>query len=104
MLSVPSWDLFLSLFFFTLTAYGFILNREKVTVTILSTYVSLVVATAWGPSFYKLFTGNAVLFNQLWFRTNVSQFTVQLGIFAVYMVLLSLKSEISGPVSKGGGF
>ena len=97
MVTMPSWDLFIALFFITIVAYGFILQREKVTVTLLSTYVGMVVASVWGKAVYEVISGNTVILNQVWLRSGLSLFATKMGIFIIFLVALSLKGEFSNP-------
>lgn len=92
-MSTPSWDLFIVIFFAVITGYGFILQKEKTAATLISTYVALVVTTVWGQTIFDLLTGNTVLFNQVWFRTNANPFVIKTIIFSLFIVLLALKAE-----------
>jgi len=92
-LGSPSWDLFIIIFLIIATGYGFVLQKEKATATLLSTYVALVVTTVWGESVYKIISGNAILANQAILKGNINPFTVKVFVFALFIVLLSLKGE-----------
>lgn len=92
-MSAPSWDLFIVIFFAVITGYGFILQKEKTAATLLATYVALVITTVWGQTIFDLLSGNTVLFNQVWFRTNANPFVIKTVIFGLFIVLLSLKAE-----------
>lgn len=89
----PSWDLLVTIFFIMGIGYGFILQRDRILATLVGTYIGLAVTTVWGDTIYSLFSGNTVLFNQLWFRSSASPFTIKVALFAFFIVMLSLKGE-----------
>ena len=101
MSSTPSWDLFIILFFVVGMAYGFILQREKIVVTMVSIYVALVVTAVLSNPTLLFFQGDKTILNQIWVRANTTPFTVQTGIFVAIIILLSAKSGITGAKGKG---
>jgi len=104
MLVVPTWDLFITLFFVIGVGYGAIMQREKILSTLVSVYIGMAVATVWGPKVYAFLQGNNVFFNQLFIRTNASEFTVKTFIFAAIVVLLTIKGDFSVSLQKIEGF
>ena len=103
MIVVPTWDLFITLFFVTVVGYGVILQREKIIATLVSTYVALAVATVQGETVYEFFNGNSILFNQFWIRSNLSEFSIKALLFAVVIVLLTIKGDFAVTMGKAGG-
>ncbi|HLC38792.1 MAG TPA: hypothetical protein VJJ80_01545 [Patescibacteria group bacterium] len=89
----PSWDLFIIIFLAIATGYGFILQKEKAAATLISTYIALAVTSVWGEAVYNILSGNTILFNQVWFQSHLSIFTVKAIMFGAFIVLLSLKGE-----------
>jgi len=88
-----TWDLFITMFFIVTFGYGFILQRERATATLVSSYIALAVTTAWGDVIYGLLSGNTTLFDQIWFKSNFTPFTTKCAIFGIFFVLLSLRGE-----------
>lgn len=103
MIVVPTWDLFITLFFVVVVGYGVILQREKIIATLVSTYVALAVATVWGDTVYNFFHGNAILFNQFWIRSNLSEFSIKALLFAIVIVLLTVKGDFAVTMGKAEG-
>lgn len=96
-----TWNTIIIGFFVAFVAFGFMMQKEKITVTLISTYIALAITTIWGQSIYNILSGNQVLFNQIWFRGNVNPFVVKTIIFIGFIVLLSFKSKvISGKTSR----
>lgn len=103
MVVVPTWDLFITLFFVIVVGYGVILQREKIIATLVSTYVALAVATVWGETVFEFFNGNAILFNQFWIRSNLSEFSIKALLFAVIIILLTIKGDFAVTMGKAEG-
>lgn len=99
--SLPSWDLFITLFFIIGLAYGFILQRERIVATLMSVYAALVVSELLVEPVGQFFQGDKTLFNQIWIRSNTSPFTIHLAIFIGIIVLLSAKGGIMGSRGRG---
>lgn len=97
----PSWNLAITVFFLIGIVFGYILQREKITATLLSVYVALVVTQLFSGNVFDFFQGNKILFNQVWIRSNASPFTVRILVFLAIIALLSAKGGISGSKSKG---
>lgn len=96
MQSVPSWDLFLTIFFIVSIGYSFVLQRDKVIVTLLSIYAGIVIANVLGPGLQGFFNGDKTVANQLFIRANASPFSVQSGLFVLVTILLSVRSGLGG--------
>jgi len=100
---VPTWDLFITLFFIIGIGYGVILQREKILATLVSTYIALAVASVWGEKVFEFFNGNTILFNQFWVRSNLSEFSIKALLFALIIVLLTLKGDFTIGLQKNEG-
>lgn len=98
---MPTWDLFLTLFFIIGVAYGFILQRDKTVVTLISVYVALVITSVLADPFLAFFAGEKTFIGQFFIRANVSPFTLQIVIFAAVIALVSAKSGLAGKESSG---
>lgn len=101
MVTVPTWDLFLTLFFIIGVAYGFILQRDKTIITLISVYVALVVTQVLAGPVQEFFAGEKTLFGQFFINANVSPFTIQMVLFAGIIALVSAKSGLAGRESGG---
>lgn len=101
MTTLPSWDLFIALFFIIGLAYGFILQREKIVSTILSVYAAIAVSQILVDPVSMFFKGDKTLFNQIWIRSDAQPFTIHLTLFIAVIVLLSAKGALSGARGRG---
>lgn len=100
-MNAPTWDLFITLFFIIGVGYGFILQREKVVVTLVASYVALVVTQVLMPLFQQFFAGDKTLFNSIYLKANASPFVIQTALFAVLVVLLTVRSGLTGHKTRG---
>jgi hypothetical protein len=99
--TLPSWDLFISLFFIIGLAYGFILQREKIVATLMSVYAALVVSDLLVAPVGQFFKGDKTILNQIWIRSDTSPFTIHLALFIGIIVLLSAKGGIGSARGRG---
>lgn len=99
--TLPSWDLFITLFFIIGLAYGFILQRDRIVATLMSVYAGLVVSELLVEPIGQFFQGDKTLFNQIWIRSNTSPFSIHLAVFILIIVLLSAKGGIVGTKGRG---
>lgn len=100
-MQTPSWDLFIGLFFIVMIGYGFVLQRDKVIVTLLSIYVGLVIASGFTGSIQGFFAGEQTIANSLFIRSDASPFAIQTAIFGLVIVLISAKSGLTGKSTRG---
>src|SRR3989304_9603201 len=84
---IPSWDLVIGIFLAIGIGYAFLLGREKILTTIVSTYIGFVIATIWGDAFTKFLS----MIPQDTVQNNATSFTVKVGLFAIFTILLTLK-------------
>jgi len=92
--TVPSWDLFLAIFFIVSIGYSFVLQRDKVVVTLLAIYVGIVMANVLGEPIGSIFNGDKEVADQLFIRANASPFTVQAAIFFLTVILVTIRSGL----------
>ena len=97
----PSWDLAIAVIFLIGIAFGYILQRDKIVGTLLGVYVGLIMTQAISGNIQHFFQGDTTLFNQIWIHANASPFTIRVLIFAITLVIVSAKANISGGKSKG---
>jgi len=100
MQSSPSWDLLLTVFFIVSIGYSFVLQRDKVIVTLLAIYAGMVIASIVGAPLQQFFAGDKTIANQLFIRANTNSFTIQAGVFVVTTVLVSLRAGIGRSSSR----
>lgn len=94
MQAVPSWDLFLAIFFVVSIGYSFVLQRDKVIVTLLAIYAGIVMANVLGAPMQDFFNGDKTVANQLFIRANASPFSIQSGVFLLTVILVSVRSGL----------
>lgn len=99
--TLPSWDLFITLFFIIGLAYGFILQRERIVATLMSVYAAIVTSALLVDPISQFFQGDKTIFNQIWIRSNTSPFTIHLTLFIGIIVLLSAKGGINSARGRG---
>lgn len=96
MQTVPSWDLFLTIFFIVSIGYSFVLQRDKVIVTLLAIYAGIVISNVLGGPLQGFFNGDKTVANQLFIRANASPFSVQSGLFLLTTIIISVRSGLGG--------
>lgn len=101
---MPSWDLFLSLFFVVGVGYGLVLQRDRSVTTLLSTYVALVISQTWAGPISDFLNGNKALF-KIYISGKVSPFAITAALFVLFIVLVAQKSGLkSGRASSLSSF
>jgi len=100
LIHAPTWDLFIGLFFIIGVSYGFILQREKVVITLISIYAALVVTQIVTPLALGFFQGDKTV-GSIFVKANVSPFTIQTAIFGLIIILLSIRSGLVGRSGRG---
>jgi len=93
--TMPSWDLIITLFFIVAMAYGFIMQRDKAVITLISVYVALVVVQYFSAPLLDFFAGEKTIFGQLFIKSSASPFTIKVVLFAAVIALLSAKSGLT---------
>lgn len=100
---VPSWDLFLTIFFIVSIGYSFVLQRDKVVVTMLGIYAGIVIAGILGGPMQAFFNGDKTIANSLFVRANASPLSIQSGLFLLTVVAVTIRSGLGGRSSSGRG-
>lgn len=103
MQTVPSWDLFLTIFFIVSIGYSFVLQRDKVVVTLLAIYAGIVIANIAGIPLQQLFSGEKTVADSIFISANASPFSVQTGVFLLTTVLVSVRSGLGRSSSSSRG-
>lgn len=98
---MPTWDLFLALFFVIGISYGFVLQRDRVIITLLGTYLAYLVTQTASPLISQFFNGDRTLLGELFIKVKASPFSVHMGVFLVSLMLISLKGGLDARRGKG---
>ena len=99
--ALPSWDLLLTLFILVSVAYGFMIQRERVVVTLLSIYVGTVITQLLANPVAAFFAGEKTVGGSFFIRSSASAFTIQAVIFIAIVALITAKSGLSGNRERG---
>jgi len=99
--ALPSWDLLITLFTLVSVAYGFMMQRERVVVTLLSIYVGVVVTQLLADPVAAFFAGEKTIAGSFFIRSSASSFTIHAGLFLAIVAIISLKSGLSGNRERG---
>lgn len=99
-MNAPSWDLFIGLFFIIGVSYGFMMQRERVVVTMISAYAAIAITGLVAPIAEKFFIGDTNVGN-VFIKANLSPFTVQTVIFVGIIVLITVRGGLIGSKAKG---
>ena len=94
--ALPSWDLFITLFLLASVAYGFMIQRERVVVTLLSIYVGVVITGLLADPVAAFFAGDKTIAGSFFIRSSASPFTIHAALFLGVVALITLKSGLSG--------
>jgi len=92
---LPTWDLIITLMLIVGIGYGVVLQRERIISTLVGIYVGIVVAQNWGPSVYQFFSGDNLLYNQLWIKANFSPFAIKAILFGLVVISLTVASDFA---------
>jgi hypothetical protein len=99
-ITTPSWDLFIGLFFILGLSYSFILQREKVIGTLVSTYAAIIVTQVASPYVAQFFAGETTV-GSVFIKANPTPFMIKSIIFALIIVLLTTRAGLAGSKVKG---
>lgn len=83
-----------------LLAYSLLIRRHKALATLVSTYMAMMVAVLWGDAVAEFFSGDRVLFNQVWIQASASAFTVKTALLVGLTGLLSAFMKLGGRRSR----
>jgi hypothetical protein len=93
-MTLPTWDLVITLFFLMVMAYGFILGRGRIVIILILTYAAALVAGEAGSLVYNFFTGTKQIADTVWISSNMSLFSVKVILFALIIILMSTRGEL----------
>jgi hypothetical protein len=101
MIVAPTWDLLIGLLLVLAVAFGFMLQRDKVVVTLVAIYVGLVLVSALTGTVQEFFAGDRAIFNKVFIRGTDSPFAIQTGIFLLVVMAITARSGLSGGSGRG---
>ncbi len=90
-MAIPTWDLFIILFFLISVAYGFLLGKNRIIMTILTTYIMLAVASEIGDA---LVSANFIL------KSGDSTFILKTSVFLIALFILAILFSTRGAITK----
>ena len=90
-MTIPTWDLFIMLFFAIAVAYGFLLGKNRIVLTLLTTYIMLAVANE---------LGNALLSANFIFKSGTSTFILKTSVFLIALFLLAILFSSRSAIAK----
>jgi hypothetical protein len=90
-MTIPTWDLFIMLFFAIAVAYGFLLGKNRIILTLLTTYIMLAVANELGDS---LLSANFIL------KSGSSTFILKTSVFLIAIFLLAILFSTRTAIAK----
>lgn len=99
--SAPSWDLFVVLFLVITIAYGFLLQRERIVVTMVAAYVGIVMSAMFAGPVQSFFTGDTPLLGKYFIAVNLSLSQIQIALFVLTLLLVSTKAGIDAEKGRG---
>lgn len=99
--TLPTWDLFITLFFIIAVAFGFILQRDKVVLTTIAIYVALIVTQTLTIPILQFFSGDRAFLNQVFIKGINNAFAIQTIVFAIVITIVTTKSGLEGKGSSG---
>ena len=102
-MTLPTWDLVITLFFLMAMAYGFILGRGRIVIILIITYAAYLVSSEVGALVYGFFTNTKSLSESIWISSNMSLFTVKAALFGLIIILMSTRGELGSltKIAKG---
>jgi len=91
---VMSWNIFIVFCILVSVLYGFILQRNKIILSLINVYIALAVVTVVGPSFNNLMQKvGLVMLNETISARLFSVFLTQTFLFVALIILLSIRAE-----------
>lgn len=81
-------------------SYGFILQREKVTGTLVSAYVALVITQIMSPYVAQFFAGETTV-GSIFIKASPTPFMIKTAIFGLIIILLTTRGGLAGMRGRG---
>jgi len=97
-----TWDVGIGIAAAVLFAYSFFIRRHKSLATLVSVDIAFLIAQNWGTPLAQLFSGDRVIFSNVWIQGNITPFVVKVGLFVLLMILLSTFMKLGGKRARYG--
>lgn len=91
-----TWDIGIAAALGLLLAYTILIRRHKSLATLMSVYMAYFVAASWGSRLAQLFSGDRVLFNQVWVRGALTPFVAEGLLLVIFTFVLSAFLKLGG--------
>ena len=91
-----TWDVVIIAALALLLAYSLLIRRHKSLATLVSVYIAYFVASSWGERISQLFSGDRLLFNQVWIKSNATPYAVQGVLLVLFTFLISAFLKLGG--------
>lgn len=95
-----TWDVALIAIAVILLAYTFLIKRHKSLTALIAVYISYIVTVNWGNVVVGLFTGDRLIFKQMWIKANAAPHLVQIGLFIILALLIFFFTKFIGKRSR----
>jgi hypothetical protein len=95
-----TWDIGILAALGLLLAYTLLIRKHKALATLMSVYVAYFVAASWGGRLAELFSGDRVLFNQVWIKGEITPFIAQAALLVIFTFVISAFLKLGGSRSR----
>lgn len=99
-----TWDIVIASVFLILLLFCILIRRHKALSALVGVYISYIVTVNWGDKLADLFTGDRVIFGQIWFKVNIPRYQVQVFLFLLVCFLIISFVKFSGRRSHYSNF
>lgn len=97
-----TWDIGILAAVGLLLAYSLLIRKHKALATLVSVYVAYFVATIWGARIAGFFSGDRVIWDNVWVRANATPFGVEVALLLIFTFLLSSFMKLGGKRARYG--
>jgi hypothetical protein len=91
-----TWDTGILAVLGVLVTYTVLIRKHKALATLMSAYMAYFVAVSWGDRLAQLFSGDRLLFNQIWIRGAMSPFMGRAVLLLLFTFLISAFLKLGG--------
>jgi hypothetical protein len=91
-----TWDIGIVAVLGILLAYTLLIRRHKALATLMSVYMAYFVAASWGVRLAQMFSGDRVLFNQVWIRGVLTPFVAETLLLVLFTFVISAFLKLGG--------
>jgi hypothetical protein len=95
-----TWDIGIIAAVALLVAYSIFIRKHKSLATLVSVYIAYFIATAWGDKIAAFFSGDRVIFNNVWIKANATAFSIEVALLVLFTFLLSSFIKLGGRRSR----